>query len=56
MVVLIPSLDLSNKKEKMETLHQLISRLPPINHIVLERLIFHLARFENQILAHKLLV
>ena len=47
-VSLFPRLDLTNKKERMETLHQLISRLPAINHAVLERLIFHLARSVGQ--------
>lgn len=41
----IRAMDITNKKERMETLHQLISRLPPINHVILERVIFHLARF-----------
>ena len=36
--------DLTFKKEKLETLHKLISRLPELNYIVFERLIFHLAR------------
>lgn len=37
--------DLTSKKEKLETLHKLISRLPELNYIVFERLIFHLARY-----------
>lgn len=37
--------DLTNKKERQETLHKLISRLPVINHAVFERLMFHLARY-----------
>ena len=36
--------DLTNKKERQETLHKLISKLPELNHTVFERLIFHLAR------------
>lgn len=37
--------DLTNKKERQEMLHKLISRLPEINHAVFERLMFHLARY-----------
>ena len=38
--------DLTLKKEKLETLHKLIHRLPELNYIVFERLVFHLARYK----------
>ena len=37
--------DLTDRDEKLETLHHLIGRLPELNHAVFERLIFHLARY-----------
>ena len=37
--------DLTSKKEKLETLHKLVHRLPDLNYAVFERLIFHLARY-----------
>ena len=37
--------DLTSKKEKLETLHKLVHRLPELNYIVFERLVFHLARY-----------
>jgi hypothetical protein len=39
--------DLTSKKERQETLHKLITRLPEINHAVFERFIFHLARYTS---------
>ena len=37
--------DLTDREERLETLHHLIGRLPELNHAVFERLIFHLARW-----------
>jgi hypothetical protein len=36
--------ELSDQSQQLGTIHQLISRLPELNHCVLERLLFHLAR------------
>lgn len=40
----INCIELTDKKEKLETLHQLIYLLPELNYAILERLLFHLAR------------
>ena len=46
--------DLTVKKEKLETLHKLISRLPDLNYIVFERFIFHLARYNCDHIIHQM--
>jgi len=36
--------EISDEKERIQTIYGLITRLPPANHDLLERLIFHLTR------------
>ena len=44
-VSIFVNLDLTDRDERLEALHHLLSRLPELNHAVFERLIFHLARY-----------
>ena len=36
--------EISDEKERIQTIYGLIARLPPVNHDLLERLVFHLTR------------
>jgi len=36
--------EISDEKERIQAIYGLIARLPPVNHNLLERLVFHLTR------------
>jgi len=39
--------EISDEKERIHTIYGLIGRLPTANHELLERLVFHLTRFDG---------
>jgi len=39
--------EISDEKERIQTIYGLIARLPAANHDLLERLVFHLTRFSH---------
>jgi len=47
--------EISDEKERAQTIYGLIARLPPVNHDLLERLVFHLTRlFDGLLLLQQL--
>lgn len=43
-VLLFFCLEITDEKERMQALYDIIEKLPQANHNLLERLIFHLAK------------
>jgi len=44
-------IEISDEKERIQTIYGLTARLPPVNHSLLERLVFHLTRLFDFFLA-----